>query len=301
MGTILIIFFTLFFLGWIGIVGFPEKKLPMPPFPEKLMKGAEPLFLKGKKNVLCLLCHGYADSPFQMKPLAKHLNRLGYSTHALLLPGHGSTTEEMMKTRYYHWLSHFESLYLDAAKRYTKIILIGQSMGGTLSIQAAVRNAATVQPAAVIAISTPLFFNGFFLGSFLIAKPFMALTGLLKLFFPRLKLKGRSSPLNPYVGYGRDYAIASLHSFKRELHKVRKLLPQLEAPLCTIMSETDRTVPIQNLHYLHLHAGSAIKNSCTFRIPDDETTRHLLITHKNTSRKTIHYVSRFIEDVMKGV
>jgi carboxylesterase len=306
MFTTVIFSGIIFFVLLAGIFGLPEynarfdEKRVAPPL---YMKGALPIFRAGKKfgNTLCLLCHGYADSAFQVNPLAAHLNRIGYSVRTVLLPGHGSRVEDMVPTRYHHWLEYFESIYLSEAKKYKKIILIGQSMGGNICMEVAAKNRDTFRPAGIVAISNPAILNGFVNGRFYCGRPALVLTGFLKIFMPILRLQNseKQRERNPYVGYGRIYALAALHSFKQSLPGFRRSLPLIDVPFCSIMSQNDRTVSIHNQYYQLQKVRSPVKRAYSFIMPEDETNRHLLITHTASRKRVFHYVEQFVADALK--
>ena len=87
-----------------------------------------------------LLIHGLNDSPFVWYDTAKELSSRGFDVRAILLPGHGSTPEDMLDVSYKQWLRtarrHFALWNVDS----TPIYLGGFSMGGVIATILALEN-----------------------------------------------------------------------------------------------------------------------------------------------------------------
>ena len=88
-------------------------------------------------NVGVLLCHGFTGSPASMRPWAEFLARHGYSVRLPLLPGHGSTWQEMNRTGWRDWYYTQRAAYLDLQQRCDRVFVAGLSMGGTLTLRLA--------------------------------------------------------------------------------------------------------------------------------------------------------------------
>ena len=54
-----------------------------------------------KKSIGILLIHGYTGTPAAMRPWGEYLNKLGYSTRATLLPGHGKNPQDLHEINFY--------------------------------------------------------------------------------------------------------------------------------------------------------------------------------------------------------
>lgn len=84
-----------------------------------------------------LLCHGFTGSPASMRPWAEFLARHGYSVRLPLLPGHGTTWQEMNRTTWQQWFETNADAYRDLASRCDRVFVAGLSMGGTLTLRLA--------------------------------------------------------------------------------------------------------------------------------------------------------------------
>ncbi|GAA0091091.1 carboxylesterase [Paraclostridium bifermentans] len=85
-------------------------------------------------NIGCLLIHGFTSTPAEMYPLAKVLNDKGYTVNSILLSGHGTTHDELLKVSYIDWYNDVESAYEELLFECEKVIVIGHSMGGLLAL-----------------------------------------------------------------------------------------------------------------------------------------------------------------------
>ncbi|MBX7057460.1 MAG: alpha/beta fold hydrolase [Leptospirales bacterium] len=290
----------------IGHYGLPEKALPMPPAPdpEHMLEGAAPWRFEGKSGIAFLVIHGYGGSPFNVRPLGEFLHSLGHTAIGPLLPGHGTRIEDLARTRFQHWESYIERMYLEERSRYRKLFLVGFSMGGAVALRIASRHADTFRPAGLITISSPVFFNGFFNGRLIFHQPTMPLTGLIKIFQPILRLErnrpGQVERLNPWVGYRYQHALAALHSFKRALPAVRAGLGRIHAPYCSIMAANDRTVSAENQAYIYNRIQSREKRALMFILPPDLSTMHTLLTHERARDRVFRFLQSFIDETLNA-
>jgi len=295
----IVIILLLIIISPLVLNRIPDIKTPLPPAPDpaRIMKGAEDFYKKGKSKYLFLFIHGYNDSPFQMKPLADALYRSGHSVYGILLPGHGTKIEDMVHVRYHHWYEHVENTLQMILKKKKKIFLVGQSLGASLSLHLAGNNP-DLPLQGIIAVSSPLHMTDFINGKLIIHKPYLLYAGLIRIFSKITSVPDRTThqDICPYVGYGKNYAMANLHSFIKALPAIRKAIPEVKVPLLSIMSTNDKTVSFEDQSYLHRKAGSTFKKACATTIRENKTTRHLLITHKETTKFVIQCTKDFIRD-----
>ena len=60
-----------------------------------------------------LLIHGYASYPYDFAPLTPHLEEKGFSYNAILLPGHGTSPEDLLNVTHDTWQAKVAEEYLD--------------------------------------------------------------------------------------------------------------------------------------------------------------------------------------------
>jgi carboxylesterase len=100
--------------------------------PAPVLPGAEPWSSDGGPHGVLVL-HGFTGNPQSMRPLAEAVARVGYTVELPLLPGHGTSIDDMVPTRWDDWRGAAERAYSDLAGRCQRVVVSGLSMGGTLS------------------------------------------------------------------------------------------------------------------------------------------------------------------------
>jgi carboxylesterase len=94
---------------------------------------AHPLSVRqGPLGILVL--HGFTGSPASMRPLADRFVDAGYSVELPVLPGHGSTPDELARTTFADWLDFALGAYDELARRCERVLVAGLSLGGTLTL-----------------------------------------------------------------------------------------------------------------------------------------------------------------------
>jgi carboxylesterase len=103
----------------------------MPDHP--VLPGAEPFSAPGGPHGVLVL-HGFTGCPQSMRGLAEAFAGAGFAVELPRLPGHGTSIEDMLETRWSDWSRHAETTYCDLASRCDKVVVAGLSMGGTLTV-----------------------------------------------------------------------------------------------------------------------------------------------------------------------
>lgn len=99
-----------------------------------IIPGCEPMSHVGDRPVGALVLHGFTGNPSSMRPQAEALAAAGYHVELPRLPGHGTSLEDMLPTRWSDWSSEVEAAYQRLAARVDSIVVAGLSMGGTLTL-----------------------------------------------------------------------------------------------------------------------------------------------------------------------
>ena len=118
---------------WTRTSPFPRLKRNESDLTTPIIPGAEPWTADGTNGHGALVLHGFTGNPSSMRSLAKELNDSGFAIEMPLLPGHGTSLEEMQKTGWADWSSAVEEAYQALASRVESVVLVGLSMGGTLA------------------------------------------------------------------------------------------------------------------------------------------------------------------------
>ena len=101
-----------------------------------ILPGAEPFHHDGS-DVGVLLCHGFTGTPQSLRPWGEYLADRGYSVRIPLLPGHGTTWQEMNQTRWEDWYAAVDAAFREVHQACERVVVCGLSMGGALALQLA--------------------------------------------------------------------------------------------------------------------------------------------------------------------
>lgn len=119
-----------------------------------LLPGAEPYHHDGG-GIGVLLCHGFTGSPQSLRPWGEHLAEAGLTVALPRLPGHGTTWQEMSRTRWEDWYAELDKSFADLRGRCADVFVMGLSMGGCMALRIAevhgdaVRGVVVVNPSVV--------------------------------------------------------------------------------------------------------------------------------------------------------
>lgn len=96
------------------------------------------------RRVGVLLSHGFTGSPASIVPWGKYLAEQGFAVSVPLLPGHGTSWQEMTGTRYADYYAAVEKEFDELKARTDVVVVGGLSMGGCLTLNLAERRAGEI-------------------------------------------------------------------------------------------------------------------------------------------------------------
>jgi carboxylesterase len=97
---------------------------------------AVPAPLDGRR-VGVLLIHGFTASPASMVPWGRYLAGQGFGVAVPLLPGHGTTWQDMNRTGWEDWCGEVERAFEKLRADSDQVVVGGLSMGGGLALRLA--------------------------------------------------------------------------------------------------------------------------------------------------------------------
>jgi carboxylesterase len=191
-----------------------------------------PFYLPGGPTGI-LLIHGFTGAPPEMRLVGDYFHRAGLTVSAPLLPGHGSTIEDMNHCKWTDWVDHVERTYQQLRAQCERVFVAGLSMGSLLTLYLAAHHpnlsgAIAYSPATWVADSR---------------LPFSTAAR----YVVKSRAKGTDTDLvDPEAEkllwcYDRQPVPAASQLYALIL-RVRKLLPQLTPPLLVVYSAGDRAI-----------------------------------------------------------
>lgn len=210
-------------------------------------RSPEPFFYSGG-DIGLLLVHGFTGSPAELRPMGEYFRKQGFSVHAPLLKGHGTTPEELAGTTWLDWresvLQAYDRLSREAGVR--RMFAAGLSMGGLLALDLARHRPLD----GVIPMCTPIWLKD--------RRAFLApLIRFFKPYLPRREVK-EAHIEEHLVPYDRT-PLVSVGHLLRLIRQVRRRLSEITVPVLVIQSERDETVEPSSARYILEHLGSTDK------------------------------------------
>lgn len=220
----------------------------------QIIPTAEPFFLPTDNRKLgCLLTHGFTGAPKEMRWMGEYLHEKGYTCLGVRLAGHATRPEDMIRSRYTDWLASIEDGCHLLRGSVDRVLLVGLSMGGALSLLSAAR----LDVAGAAVMSTPYA---------LPSDPRMRYLKLLSLFMPympKTKLPPGSGWFDreawkAQVSYPQN-PVRSIAELNALLAEMRAALPQVKAPTLLIHSKDDTYVLPENMERIYADLGASDK------------------------------------------
>lgn len=221
----------------------------------RIQPGCEPWRATGegeRARTGVVLTHGLTGNPRATTPLAQVLHERGFTVDVVRLPGHGSTVRDMARTRYADWRDAVEAALDRTLADCDRVVLVGHSMGGTLSLDLASARPSDV--AGVVAINPQVSHP---------TQPLARLAPVLQYVMPAIPRDLAGLPSNdiarPDVVEGAYAKVPAkpAQSLINALRGIRERLLDLTQPLLVITSPRDHTVPAANSDALVELVGSA--------------------------------------------
>jgi carboxylesterase len=208
-----------------------------------------PFFLKGGPTGV-LLTHGFTGSPPEMRLVGDYLHERGFTVSGPLLPGHGTTVEDMNRRSWREWAQHIEYALRDLQARCDTVFAGGLSMGTLLTLNLAadhpeVPGVILYAPAAQV------------------DHRLLYLTPVLKHVLPAWQKRGKSDLGDPqaealFWSYSA-YPVRAAHELLKLIRRVRRILPKVRCPALIIHAARDRHIREEGSRYVLDHIGSRDK------------------------------------------
>lgn len=217
-----------------------------------------PFDLEGELDAGVLCVHGFTSTPFEVRSLGESLQRRGLHAVGIVLPGHCTSVEELDRTTWRNWYGAVEAEYTALTRRFSRVAVAGESLGGLLSLYLAAR---TPGVAAVASLAAPLWLEG--IGKRLSdwTRPGRWLHGRLR----RVPKLGGSDIADKavkatYPGYSA-VPMAALGSMCDFMKVVDEALPEVKAPTLVIHGRQDHTAPVASAARIAERMGARVEKT----------------------------------------
>jgi carboxylesterase len=215
----------------------------------EIIEGAGPFFYQGSSIGIILIHGGGGGTCADLKPLAEDLHaKGGYTISVPLLPGYGTSPEDLKNTSIQDWYDHLEKEIQALQQTCEKIYMGGHSMGGVLTLITASKHA----------------FNGIFT----ISAPY-DLKGILPKLIPLAKLfrikyhgvdsnKFKEETGGKWVGYDK-IPVNIGNKILLLLKEMKQLLYTIECPALLMQGRFDSEIKKSSMENIFSAIKSQIK------------------------------------------
>ena len=227
---------------------------------------------RARYGVLCI--HGFTATPFDMRFLGARLADRGYRVKGPLLAGHGTTPRDLDRTTWRDWYQSVENAFDQLRSECDRIAVVGQSLGGLLTLRLAHQRGDEI--AAIASLATPLWLFPLAQRVVRATRPGSPWRRIIR----RLpKLKGsdiRDLAMKRQSPSYRVIPVRALHQLVEFMGLIRESLPGITTPAVIVHSKQDHTAPF------------ACSNEMAARLGGEPVVHHAL-------EKSYHLISIDVE------
>jgi carboxylesterase len=230
-----------------------------------------------------LLLHGFTSSLDTVNGLVPHLKKAKIDYEMPVLRGHGTRYQNMSGVKAKDWFADAEKALLTLSKRVDKVVIVGLSMGGLVSLNLGIKHPSKI--AGVITVAAALKF----------ADPLSGLTPILSKAvkywpspnaFQDMKLAKKSTN---YEKFATD-AFCSLYSYAKT---TEKKLGKLKTPIRILQSKKDQIVSPVSANIIYENVGSPLREIVWFNKSGHEMMQDL------ESKKVFEAIMEFVVKFQK--
>lgn len=206
--------------------------------------------MQGASQKIVLVIHGLSGTARTMQPLIDELERAGFAVTAPLLPGHGTTHEDLAEKKWEEWWDTVRAEFERLTAHNGKIFVAGLSMGSLLALKLAEEFPDKVT--AIAAIGTPLKLPPFIENIAYYAVKYTP----LRYFYKYSKKDIEKTVLDKE---GQEYYRNNSYPYMPiasvlELFKLKKIvredLSKITSPVLVVHGRYDKMAPVENADIL---------------------------------------------------
>ena len=203
-------------------------------------------FIEGGR-VGALLIHGFTGAPTEMRGLGDYLAARGYTVSGPLLPGHGTTVEDLAGRKWTEWAAAVRVAYDELRTHCDQLFVAGMSLGTLLTL-----NLVAEQPAAGIVLVSPAIF---------FSNPLAKISWIANLVPLNVPQDTAGSDLVDPEADKRAWCYEVIpgraaHQVTLLNRRVRRLLPSVTVPALVVMSRGDSQLKYESGPYVIDTIGS---------------------------------------------
>lgn len=217
-----------------------------------IIEGAEPFFMLGderKRGKGVLLVHGFTGMTPELLLLGEALHEAGYTVLAVRLAGHGTSPEDMERTKAADWFDSVVDGYFILKGCCTEVSVIGHSMGGLLALHLA----SMYEVHALVTLASPIYIADHYDLTHLPSR-----ADCIGIFYP--KLRRRKVTTEVWDKAYRKMPLLAVHELVDFIEMVKEELARIHAPILIVHGTEDHTAKKESADYIYEHIASTVKS-----------------------------------------
>jgi carboxylesterase len=253
-----------------------------------LMKGAEPFEYECNSPTGCLLLHGFTASPQLMRELADKLRTADLTCRAPLLPGHGTSADDLNRTSWEEMEEASERELIDFQKKCGRVVLVGESSGFLIALRLAIRHPDKV--AGIVSVGGSLVFSA--------KRANHLVVGLVRWISPKVpKLRKADLADKRALADRVAYTEIPLHAYYHLLKYAEashRLLPDLKTPLLILQGRKDHIIAAKSVEVLEQNTRARLKKTIWY-----PNSQHILLADID-KQKVFTDITAFAQEIARG-
>ena len=212
------------------------------------LPGAGPFHFDGNDIGIIIIHGGGGGTCADLKPLGKDLHKKqGYTVHIPLLPGFGTSPEDLRNTHLSAWIRALEKEIILIREKCERIIVGGHSMGGVLSLILA----SNINIDGVFTISAPIGIRGF-------APKLVPLLKIFIKYYPITSKKLKQETNGKWVGYDK-IPLNIVGKFNKLMKEMKKALGAITCPALFFQGRLDSQIKKGSMDFIYEIVNSKVK------------------------------------------
>lgn len=237
-------------------------------------------------TVFCI--HGFTGVPFEVALGCRVAEELGLAAEAPLLAGHGTSSADLARTNFAHWVESVRAPF-DAARKRGPVILVGLSLGSLIATELLISAPGDVLGLVVLS-------NAFWLQS---PYPALAIDWADRIGVRNIGIRKNGSDLGDADARGSQVSysiqpVSAAISLLRAGERMRERLNRVHRPTLVLHGARDQVCPVKNAWKLAERLGTRDRRVVIF--PE---SHHILTRdseHAQVAAEMRHFFTRLCAD-----
>ncbi|MEI6729929.1 MAG: alpha/beta fold hydrolase [Pseudomonadota bacterium] len=222
---------------------------------------------QGAGGSAVILVHGMTGTPVEMKFVAKHINKKGFSVYVPTLAGHCIDESAFVQSTWQDWYNTLETTMYEALKTHDKVYVAGICVGGALGLYLAYRHPDKIRAATLYSATlnydgwnTPFYFKyASILVPIGIRIPFIRNIRMSDAFPYGIKSERIRNLIiknsDSMAGALPNFPAKGLHENYKLLRVIKNILPEIKTPTLLLHAKEDEVSNPRNSEYINKHLG----------------------------------------------